>query len=200
MNSKFMKVCSIVLTIASLINLLPMQILGAEFNSLFSDSKAIPENWFYTNQMGDPGEATVVEEIVDSRSEYSKEYLLSNGLNMIIVYPEAVHYEENNEWKEIDNTLKAVGTGANASYTNTAGEWVASFPQQLNNNKTVSVSRDGYTLSFGLAGELTVPEFPAASVMSVGKVADIKESVRQFNVDLGSRSSAIIEDLDLTSL
>lgn len=124
MNSKFMKVCSIVLTIASLINLLPIQILGAEFNSLFSDSKAIPENWFYTNQMGDPGEATVVEEIVDSRSEYSKEYLLSNGLNMIIVYPEAVHYEENNEWKEIDNTLKAVGTGANASYTNTAGEWI----------------------------------------------------------------------------
>ena len=146
MNSKFMKICSVVLTIALLINLLPMQVLGAEFNSLFSDSEAVSENWFYTNQMGDPGEAMIVEEITDARTEYSKEYLMSNGLNMIVVYPEAVHYEENNEWKEINNTLKAVGTGANASYINTAGEWTVSFPQQLNSSKTVSISRDGYTL------------------------------------------------------
>lgn len=200
MNSKFMKICSIVLTIALLINLLPMQVLGAEFNSLFSDSEAASENWFYTNQMGDPGEATIVEEITDARTEYSKEYLMSNGLNMIVVYPEAVHYEENNEWKEIDNTLKAVGTGANASYINTAGEWTVSFPQQLNSSKTVSISRDGYTLSFGLAGELTIPEFPETSVMSVEKITDINEPAQQFSVDPGTLTSAVIEDLDLSSL
>lgn len=200
MNSKFMKFCSIVLTITLLINLLPMQVLGAEFNFLFSDSEDIPEKWFYTNQMGDPGEATIVEEIVDARTEYSKEYLMSNGLNMIVVYPEAVHYEENNEWKEIDNTLKAVGTGANASYINTAGEWTVSFPQQLNSNKTVSISRDGYTLNFGLAGELTIPGFQEISVMSTGKATDINESAQLFSVDLGNLASAVIEDLDLSSL
>ena len=33
---------------------------------------------------------------------------------MTNVCPEAVRYEENNEWKEINNMLKAVGVGVNA--------------------------------------------------------------------------------------
>ena len=200
MSSKFMKFCSIVLMIALLINLLPMQILGAEVSSLFPNSKTSVENRFYKNQMGEPGEATVVEEIVDARTQYSKEYLMSNGLNMVIVYPEAVHYEENNEWKEIDNTLKAVGVGTNASYTNTAGDWSVSFPQQLNSNKTVSISRAGHTLSFGLAGELTMQEYPVDSAMSAGKITEIREPVQQFNIDLGSLANAVIVDLDLSTL
>lgn len=144
MNSRFIKFCSIVLTLALLINLLPMQVLGAELDSLQSGDET-SSNLFYMSEMGDPGEASIVGEIVSERTEYSKEYLMSNGLNMIVVYPEAVHFEKGNTWEEIDNTLKTVGVGSNARYTNTAGEWTVSFPQQLTSNKLVTISRDGYT-------------------------------------------------------
>ena len=51
-------------------------------------------------------DAYIVEEITENRTEYSKEYLLSNGLHMMTMYPNPVHYEVNGEWEEIDNTLE----------------------------------------------------------------------------------------------
>ena len=199
MNSRFMKFCSIVLTLALLINLLPMQVLGAELDSLQSGDKT-STNLFYMSEMGDPGEASIVGEIVSERTEYSKEYLMSNGLNMIVVYPEAVHFEKGNTWEEIDNTLKTVGVGSNARYTNTAGEWTVSFPQQLTSNKLVTISRDGYTLSFGLAGELSVQENTDASVMALEQFEGVPGNEFELTVDFGSLANAVIGELDLTSL
>jgi hypothetical protein len=70
---------------------------------------------------------------------------------MAVVYNDPVHYEQDGQWVEIDNTLKAQ---LNGTYTNTAGVWDVSFPNQLTQNNRISIAKDGYTLSFGMAGEL----------------------------------------------
>ena len=95
--------------------------------------------------------AKIIAENIEKRTEYSKEYQLSNGLRMATVYADPIHYNTKNGWEEIDNTLTLKTDG---SYGNTAGVWDVRLPQQLSQNKAVTISKDGYTLSFRLTGEL----------------------------------------------
>jgi hypothetical protein len=41
--------------------------------------------------------ANVVEEDESKRSEFYKEFILSNGLRLATIYPNAVHYENNGQ-------------------------------------------------------------------------------------------------------
>ena len=50
-------------------------------------------------------ELTVVEEDVMMRSDFEKHYIMSDGSRIALSYPEAVNYEYNGEWLEVDNTL-----------------------------------------------------------------------------------------------
>lgn len=47
----------------------------------------------------------ILQEEVALREEYTKHFALDNGAMMAVVYPYAVHYEENGAWEDIDNTL-----------------------------------------------------------------------------------------------
>lgn len=46
-------------------------------------------------------------EIPELRGEYEKHFSLSDGTYSAVVYPYAVHYDEDGIWQEIDNTLRA---------------------------------------------------------------------------------------------
>ncbi len=155
MYSKFMRICSIVLSLVLIVHLLPAGSLAAQPDS--SASQAITAN----EQIQDDAvvtapveDAVIIAEVPDGRTEFSKEYQLSNGLQMATVYADAIHYQNNGQWLDIDNTLRIVGTGTNAAYANTAGVWDVRFPQTMSSSKAVTITKDGYTLSFSLAGEL----------------------------------------------
>ena len=132
---------SIVLVLAMLVQMLPMQTFALSTS----------ENAATSTESID---AHVVAEIPEKRTAFSKEFKMSNGLHMAAVYPDAVHYEDNGQWKDIDNTLKASQVNGKSRYVNSAGIWDVSFPQQLSDNQSVSITKDGYTLSFFMAGEL----------------------------------------------
>ena len=176
MTTRLSKTLSIILTLALLINLLPASAIAQslqedEVSSLETEETAVASE-----------EVRILSENTDKRTAFTKDYKLSNGFNMSVVYPEVVHFEENGQWKEIDNTLKASGTGTNGVYTNTAGGWNAVFPQQLTKDKRVSVVKDGYAVSFGMAGELRSD----AELMSEGGQA--------------SRSASSGEELSVTQM
>ena len=113
--SRTMKALSIALVLALLLQLLPVQVFAAEAAARTQDELANEGIWETTETAES---AYIVEEIISKRSECGKEYLLSNGLHMAAVYPEPVHYEKDGGWEDIDNTLKAIGTGTSAAYTN----------------------------------------------------------------------------------
>jgi hypothetical protein len=95
-----------------------------------------------------------VGEDVSRRDEFYKEFVLSNGLRLASVYPEVVHFEKDGVWEEIDNTLVAESRRGVAGYTNTAGIWSVHFPAQLSGSNEISITKDGHTVSFGMAGAL----------------------------------------------
>ena len=155
MKSQFLKLCSMVLIFAMLLNLFPAQAIALELDETETESTSEEiTSEESTTEEYNAESATIIAEIPEKRTAFTKDYKLSNGFNMSVVYPEVVHYEDDGQWKEIDNTLKASGSGANGVYMNTAGGWHAIFPQQLTKNNRVSVVKNEYAVSFGMAGEL----------------------------------------------
>ena len=189
MNRRFLKICSCILCLALLVNMLPMSIFAEEFQEALAASGSIAET--------KPEEATVVHEITENRTEYTKEFLLSNGLRMATVYATPVHYQEGGNWKEIDNTLTTKATGV---LSNTAGIWDISFPQQMTKENCITIHKDGYTLSFGMAGELRNTGLELATAESNLSNAAIVEQAETFAVGAMQNTTAKIEQVDLSAM
>ena len=54
---------------------------------------------------------------------------------------QAVHYQEDGEWKEIDNTLKPQESGDETVYQNNAGIWKVRLPEKLDASSAVEVEK-----------------------------------------------------------
>ena len=161
MKKYIAKIISIVLTLTMLFSSLPTEVIARELNSLQTPSES------FTDGLNERHEPSVVAEITDRRSESCKEFILDNGVRMAVVYPMAVHYQENGEWQEIDNTLTL--NRDDNTYHNTAGKWDVALPASLDSKSAVTVTCGEYELSFRFDGVLsgkgkTAPEKTAASV------------------------------------
>ena len=189
---KLLSYISMALVISLLVNMLPVSVLAEKLQEITADTEivtnATEENPEETTQEEIISEdAHVVAEITEKRTEFSKEFLLSNGLHMAMVYADAVHFETESGWEEIDNTLK---TNADGSYSNTAGVWNVTFPDQLGEDESIIIEKDGYTLSFFMSGELTAGSTMAMSattedlplqMFGVSEVLPAVGEIRQLN-------------------
>ena len=179
MFKRAIKFICLILVSALLFNMLPAQALALQ--STESTQQAMLQE--------QPLE--ILAEVEAKRTEYSKEFVLSNGLHMAQLYGNAVHYEEDGQWLEIDNTLKTTGLGLNGKITNTQGPWQVSFPQIMGQGSAVSVTKDGYTLSFSLAGKLTTGGGGAQIMSAQGET---------YALAAGQTAMARIEAVDLTDV
>jgi len=92
-------------------------------------------------------EAAFVNEITDGRSENSKQYLMSDKSVTVVMYDEAVHFEdESGNLVEIDNSLIKTDDG----YTNGANTYDAVFHDDDEARGKVDFSEDGYGISWQL--------------------------------------------------
>ena len=94
----------------------------------------------------DGSEPVIVEEDIALRGTYEKHFIMSDGSSMAVAYNEPVHYEEDGQWFEIDNTL--VETKGNR-IANVKGLENVSFSQEPS-QELVVIEKDGYTISWGL--------------------------------------------------
>ena len=138
---------SLLLVMTLLVQMLPAQAFATEVEQSTTIPSALHEQ---TESALAEKQTQIVEELTDKRTASSKQYLLRNGLTLAVLYAEPVHYREDGQWCEIDNTLVRSAAG----YQNTAGQWEVSLPGNLSAEDAVSVTKDGYTLRFQLAGEI----------------------------------------------
>ena len=129
------------LAIALSLTLIPAQVLAIEIDQR-KESLQIERAEAASAEPAQ--DAEIVSEIPSGRDAYQKEFLLSNGQRMLAVYPTAVHYQENGQWEEIDNTLRAERQNGSTVYRNTAGAWDVALPAQMDARQAVSVEQDGF--------------------------------------------------------
>ena len=206
MRKLWFKLCSLLLVAVLLANMLPLQTFAEQLNT---------EDMSLVNPSADTSEketatGKIVEELTDKRTEYTKQFRMDNGLFIAAVYNDPVHYEKDGQWLEIDNTLKAQKNG---TYINSAGVWNVSFPNQLTRDNRISVTKDTYTLSFGMAGELRTGEgFEVMSAEDAAEPAATAEEVlspsaliegetaETFAVAQAQAATAQLESVDLAEL
>lgn len=105
----------------------------------------------------------IIGEITGMREEYTKHFLNNDYSYEAVVYPEPVHYLEDGEWKEVDNTLKEAddtsvtsGDISKADLTkgnvleNQANDYEVRFAKNANSNKLVQLKKDNYELSWAV--------------------------------------------------
>ncbi len=92
----------------------------------------------------------VLGEIQDFRTESSKTYKLSNGVNMVLSYGDAIHKKENGQWKDITTNLSL----QNGKYVS-ASDVEISIPQDIATG-TTTLTHNGYSLSLAFLGQISV--------------------------------------------
>lgn len=85
------------------------------------------------------GESAIIDEIESLRSEFEKHFLREDGSYVVATYSNPVHYEEDGEWKEINNNLILTNDekseSGNAMYVTKSSPTTISIPQSFSNEQ-----------------------------------------------------------------
>lgn len=154
MKSKLLRYFSFFVMLAVLISTMQvtLAVIAADlntedvyFDSVMNDADS-SDNKFETVDAVDttPYEtvAYVVGEDESLRKENEKHFRMSDGSYIAAVYPEAVHYLEAGEWKEIDNTLSLTDDG----YVNAENDFEVTFSSDRNSNELYTLTDGEYSV------------------------------------------------------
>lgn len=90
-------------------------------------------------------------EVTELRSEYEKHYRLTDGSYMAVQYPVAVHYEEEGQWVDIDNTLEATTMFSGETvYQAVNGDSVQAFAATLTDGTIMTMAQGDRVLAMSI--------------------------------------------------
>ena len=91
-------------------------------------------------------------EIISERDKYTKVFQNVSGIKTAVVSATPIHYETENGWENIDNTLIEFNEITGKVYKNKNNDFTTTIPKELSSNKKVQIEKEGYSLSFELVG------------------------------------------------
>lgn len=134
---RFTRLLSLILVLAMLIQMMPVQSFAASTGSSAVDVSS-----------GQPA-TTVVGEVEDLREEDTKHFRLSDGSFIAVSYGMPVHYEdEDGNWEDIDNTI--VQNSESSTYQLNREDAVVSFANALTNGTVLTTSKDGKSITMSV--------------------------------------------------
>src|SRR3989339_897535 len=132
--SRTHKIVVFFLVFATLWNSVAIHLPGILANDIIENDIADTQNEYekaeYINV--DPLDVPLVSEDVSRRTETEKHFRKLDGTYEVSIYDEAIHYEKDGKWEEIDNTLQL--DSKSSSYINKANKFEVSFPKSITGN------------------------------------------------------------------
>ena len=83
------RILSCFLALLLTVYLLPVQVMAEELGDL----------WPLTTENIAETPPDVIGEVLERRGENQKEFLLANGVRQVVIYPAAVHYQKDGQWR-----------------------------------------------------------------------------------------------------
>lgn len=121
----------------------------------------------------------IVREVTELREESVKHFLCEDGSYIAATYSAPVHYKENGEWKEIDNSLSLDRTTLSESgkptYTTKAGGLSVSVPQSFSDGQKITAKNKGYEIRFGVNSNQ--PDVSLKTPASVVKIETLSSNL-----------------------
>ena len=159
MKSHFLRSLAVFLTLAMLIQLLPVQVLAVD------EDEFTPEDVVLSEESEDiiaPFEELAAEESMPAdisfevealREENIKQFRMNDGSYIAVQYATPVHYEdENGQWQDIDNTLYFDSVNTAKVYSARNGQGHLSFAANLQGGDLFSTSFGDYSVHLSLFG------------------------------------------------
>ena len=159
MKSHFLRSLAVFLTLAMLIQLLPVQVLAVD------EDEFTPEDVVLSEESEDiiaPFEELAAEESMPAdisfevealREENIKQFRMNDGSYIAVQYATPVHYEdENGQWQDIDNTLYFDSVNTAKVYSARNGQEYLSFAANLQGSDLFSTSFGDYSVHLSLFG------------------------------------------------
>lgn len=143
MKKKTKKVCkilSVFLAFLIVAQMLPLQVLAENIANLFQNKETTD---VAVNEMDD---VSILYEVEEKRDEYTKVFKKSDGTYTALMTEEPLHYLNDGEWEEINNSMSLNGN----LYTNLDNLFNVELPETIDSNENLTVEKDGYELSFSV--------------------------------------------------
>ena len=116
---------------------------------------AVPISLAVQNMFFEETTAKIVREVTELREESVKHFLCEDGSYIAATYSAPVHYKENGEWKEFDNSLSldrtTLSNSGKPTYTTKAGGLSVSVPQNFSDGQKITAKNKGYEIGFSLS-------------------------------------------------
>lgn len=159
MNKLSQKLMAVILSVLMTVSAAPLQSMAEEaLSSEPVSSEPIvaqqPDESSEEEQI-EPAEAEIVREIEAAREESVKRFQMSDGTILAAQYPSAVHYLEDGQWKDIDNSLteeSAVDGDDEDGYQSAENPLQVKFAKKYDAKKLVKIKMDNYQLSWSFSG------------------------------------------------
>ncbi len=142
----FCKVLSVFLAVLFVIEILPLQVMAEEFTEAVAQKEFIEDLVNNPTDAEKDAEAEILYEVEEKRDEHTKVYKKSDGTYTAIMTEEPLHYLDEGVWKEIDNSMILDGS----LYTNLSNLFNVELPKNIDEDKELTVEKDGYELSFNI--------------------------------------------------
>lgn len=128
-------------------------------------------------------EPYILQELEEYRTINTKQFLMSDNTIQAVMYNEPVHYEENGEWEDLDNSLEyqeSVSDDDFNGYKTKNGNFDVKFAESKNSDKLVTISEEKYNLSWNLLNR--------NRIISGINTIDIEETEMNENATLAEQS------------
>ena len=164
MKQTAIKSIASILAILILTSTIPLSTFAAEMQSDTMQQSVEKQN----ENSVEPAE-DILYEVKEKRDINTKVYKKSDGTYTAMIASEPLHYMQDGEWVDIDNSLVESTRDGDSVFTNTDNPLDVSLPQVLSQEQGVTLSNGAYTLEFALTdaeqseAELSQSALPAES-------------------------------------
>ena len=136
-----------------------------------------------TDENFDNSSVAILDEVESLRTESTKTFQRVDGSFVVAMYADAVHYQKNGKWENINNELTL--DSEHDSFSNQANQFTVKFPKSLKENKSVKLSMGDYAISWSILGisktNIKVAN-PTIKTNNVKELTGINQEVTYANV------------------
>ena len=149
-HARLLRIISFVLAFIMLLEIGPIHAFGMEM-PMEEEMPDIPMPEIIEDEVAEIPEVYIDGEVTELRNEYEKHYRLTDGSFMAVQYQVPVHYEDDGQWVDIDNTLEAVTMfSGDTVYQAVNGENVQAFASDLSDGTIMTMATDDHMISMSI--------------------------------------------------
>jgi RHS repeat-associated protein len=156
-----------------------VHVYAIEENSI--DNSTIDRVDYLSTNYANLSKINVIGELKEQRTSSSKTFVKEDGTYEVAIYNDVVHYYQDNEWKQIDNSLNDLGDELETS----KNSFKLKFPKNLDDNKQIRLTQEKYSIYWkilDIESSTIYYDGEVKSPSNIKELTNINQTVTYYNI------------------